>query len=66
MYVTNEVDTPNFPNYLEVAQIDKISISKLKEYREGGLLELLFRQIRGEYRYTDTYIHRYIDTYIRI
>ena len=42
MHVTNEVDTSNFPNYLEVAQIDKVRISKWKEYREGGLLELPF------------------------
>ena len=39
MHVTNEVDTSNFPNYLEVAQIDKVRISKWKEYREDGLLE---------------------------
>jgi hypothetical protein len=28
MHVTNEVDTLNFPNYLEVAQTDRIRISK--------------------------------------
>jgi hypothetical protein len=47
-HVTNEVDTSNFPNYLElVAQIDRVRIFKWKEYREGGLLEPLFSTDSG-------------------
>jgi hypothetical protein len=30
MHVTYEVYTPNFPNYLEVAEIDRISDSLMK------------------------------------
>ena len=53
MHVTNEVDTSNFPNYLEVAQIDRVRISKWKDYREGGLLEPSYFDIFGGNKDTD-------------
>jgi hypothetical protein len=42
MHVNDEVDTSNFQNQPEITQIIRILSDRLKEYREGGVLEPLF------------------------
>jgi hypothetical protein len=57
MHVNDKVDTSNFQNQPEITQIIRILRDRLKEYREGGLLEPpFFDRFRGN---IDTYTYLY-------